>query len=512
MTLIKKFSAIALVCLLLFSACSTPLAPSTATLEPTATPSPAVTLTPTPTLTPAPSPTPLPPTATPDPPRANTPDLSALGEGWAAFSYTLQTGEDLGIVASRYGLSYDVIRRANGFSGGETFFPGQAILVPQKISRPGPAFKMIPDSELVYGPSAIGFDPYSFIAQYPLGYLYHYTEIVDGGSVSGAALIQRAAENYSLNPRLLLALLEYQSGWLTRADPQEKIYPYGRAQGGAEGLFRQLQWAANALNRGFYEWRDGSLSLLILGDGTRVGLDEGLNAATASVQYVLSETRRADDWEEAVRSGGLAATYAALFGNPFAHTVEPLLPPGLSQPELALPWPGGETWFYSGGPHPSFGSGTPWGAVDFLPPGKESGCRVSENWVTAAAAGVVARSGDGQLLLDLDGDGFEQTGWVILYLHIAAQDRPPSGTYLARGDHVGHPSCEGGFAQDAHVHIARKYNGVWLAASGEGSVAPFAMGDYTVHSTGQVYNGTLSFGKFFKAACACRDASNAVTK
>ncbi|MBI5293402.1 MAG: LysM peptidoglycan-binding domain-containing protein [Chloroflexi bacterium] len=514
----RRLSAIWLIVFIL-SACNAPGATPLPAFpaEPTSTSMPTFAPTPTslPTVeratrTPRPTATPIPPTPTPDPPRTNVPDLSALGPGWAAFRYTLQPGEDLGVIAGRYGVSFDQIRAANGFTGGEVLQPGQTILVPQVMQQTSPAFKIIPDSELVYGPTTIDFDTAAFVSKFKRGYLLNYRETVDGEPVSGAALIERAAQNYSLNPRLLLALLEYQSGWLTQAKPKNSVYPFGRAQGGTEGLYRQIQWAANALNRGFYEWRDGSLSLLILSDGTRVGLDGGLNGATVALQYFFSQTRSADDWGASVAVGGVAATFGRLFGGPFAHAVEPLAPAALAQPELTLPWQGGETWFYSGGPHASFGPGSPWGAVDFLPPGNASGCAVSENWITAMAPGVVARSGNGQVLLDLDGDGHEQTGWVVLYLHVATADRAPEGAHLVKGDHIGHPSCEGGFAKDAHAHVARKYNGAWLPA--DLAVAPFVMGDYTVHSSGLEYNGTLQFGQFFKVACACRDASNAVTK
>ncbi|MEK7312142.1 MAG: LysM domain-containing protein [Chloroflexota bacterium] len=505
-----------LVATLLLSSCDSPAtAPTPTSSAPTE--SPTLTVTPweavsTPTRTPRPTATPIPPTPTPDAPRTNTPALSALGEGWAAFSYKVQPGEDLGIIGARYGLSIQQMRAANGFVGGEVLLPGQIILVPQLVQRYSPTFKLVPDSELVYGPSTVDFDIAKFVATYKRGYLYHYTETVNGEEVSGAALIQRAAENYSVDPRLLLALLEYQSGWLTQSEPTDlgTLYPFGRTEGGTEGLYRQLQWAANAFNRGFYEWRDGSLSLLILGDGTRVGLNEGLNAGTASLQYVFSLTTNADEWESAVGPEGFFKMYTRLFGDPFANAVEPLVASSLSQPELGLPWQGGETWFYSGGPHGSYGSGAPWGAIDFLPPGRESGCGVSPNWVTAVAQGLVVRSGDGQLLLDLDQDGYEQTGWVILYLHVAEQDRPAAGTTLVRGDKVGHASCEGGFAQDAHVHIARKYNGVWLAANDR--LAPFVVGGYTVRSTGSEYNGLLEGSDVAKQACACRDSSNAITK
>ena len=40
-----------------------------------------------------------------------------------------------------------------------------------------------------------------------------------------------------------------------------------------------------------------------------------------------------------------------LFGDPFAHAVEPITPPDLTQPILTLPFAQGEEWVYTGGPH-----------------------------------------------------------------------------------------------------------------------------------------------------------------
>jgi LasA protease len=451
--------------------------------------------------------------ATPDPERQHNPNLVAMGDGWEAFSYQVQVGEELGQIGARYGLSIEQMRAANGFDGSEVLLPNQVILIPQFIETTSPALKLIPDSELVYGPSTVGFDVEAFLEKYKRGYLYSYTELVNGETITGAQLVQRAAQSYSVNPRLLLALLEYQTGWLTSNEIEGNalLYPFGRAQGGTERLYRQLGWAATTLNAGFYEWRDGTLSLLILGDGTRAGLSDGLNAGTVALQSFFSQTSvNESQWEDAVGAGGFLRTYRRLFGDPFANSVEPLIPETLSQPELALPWQGGETWFYSGGPHASFGNGSPWGAVDFLPPGRLSGCAVSTNWVTSITSGVVARSGEGQLLLDLDRDGNEQTGWVILYLHLAGLDRPETGTLLLTGDKVGHASCEGGFAEDAHIHIARKYNGVWLTANDP--LAPFVLGGYTLRSTGSEYNGLIEGFGVARLACACREETNAIVK
>ena len=54
-----------------------------------------------------------------------------------------------------------------------------------------------------------------------------------------------------------------------------------------------------------------------------------------------------------------------------------------------------------------------------LPGALSSGCVKSTAWVVAAAPGLIVRAEDGAVVEDLDGDGNEQTGWNILYMHIS---------------------------------------------------------------------------------------------
>ena len=110
----------------------------------------------------------------------------------------------------------------------------------------------------------------------------------------------------------------------------------------------------------------------------------------------------------------------------------------------------------------------------------------------ASAAGLVVRSGNGLVVLDLDGDGHEQTGWVLLYLHVSSDDRIPVGTWVDEGTHLGHPSCEGGLATGTHVHFARKYNGEWIAADGP---MPFVLNGWRAHAGEAAYKGTLTRGE-----------------
>ncbi|MDO9302700.1 MAG: hypothetical protein Q7T89_15040, partial [Anaerolineales bacterium] len=87
-----------------------------------------------------------------------------------------------------------------------------------------------------------------------------------------------------------------------------------------------------------------------------------------------------------------------------------------------------------------------------------------------------------------DGDGYEQTGWNLLYMHIAKEDRVPKGTWLEVDDRIGHASCEGGVSTGTHLHFARKYNGEWVTADGP---IPFIMSGWRVVAGENAYEGKL---------------------
>jgi len=116
------------------------------------------------------------------------------------------------------------------------------------------------------------------------------------------------------------------------------------------------------------------------------------------------------------------------------------------------------------------------------------GCVISDYWTTAVADGVITYSDHGTILLDLDGDGYDQTGWSVLYLHIDSEGRLPAGTRVKAGNPIGRPSCEGGVSNGTHVHLARRYNGVWIPADG---AVPFNLDGWISAGTGTEYNGVL---------------------
>jgi len=191
--------------------------------------------------------------------------------------------------------------------------------------------------------------------------------------------------------------------------------------------------------------------------------------------------------------------YQDFFGDPWAYE-HPIYEFGVEQPELILPFLRGTVWALTGGPHGAWDRGSAWAALDFAPASIESGCVKSDAWVLAAAPGYIIRSEDGVVVLDMDGDGREQTGWVLLYLHIATEDRIQAGAFVETGEFIGHPSCEGGTATGTHVHLARKYNGEWILADGP---LPFEMSGWIAVAGAKPYQGALVNGDQIVLACPC---------
>lgn len=404
--------------------------------------------------------------------------------------YTVVAGDSLQKIARKFGVDIRSIIHANEIENPDLIVPGQRLEIPPPIPRdPAGPFKIVPDSELVYGPAAATFDSAAFIRSAG-GHLSRYSEDINGVTFHGAQTLERIAREYSVNPRILLAVLEYQSGWVTGAASNETLetYPLLNVNVWRKGLWRQLSWAGNTLNYGYYLWRVNALPAFILADGSVVPANNTANAGTVGVQYLLSELYGYEGWRQAVGENGVFATYTRLFGDPFQYAVEPLLPPDLAQPPLQLPFEPGDVWAFSGGPHGGWGDGSGWAALDFGPPGEPRGCLPHDSWTVAMADGKVVFSGDGIVIQDLDSDGLWQTGWSLLYLHIETRNRVPAGTELKAGDRIGHASCEGGVANAAHIHIARRYNGEWIPADGP---IPFNLDGWISEGHGQAYNGFL---------------------
>jgi len=416
------------------------------------------------------------------------------GASLPPFTYWTQPGDTLEALSARFGVSPDQVSPPQPYD--RLLAPGQQLTISNLLGVPPYPSVALPDSAIVYSPEAGGFSIKDYVNQAG-GYLSTYSEEVDKEEdewLDGAQIVRRVAENTSVNPKVLLVYLEYCSCCVygDLRDPAQLNYPIGFYVPEYKGLYLELSLVAKELNIGYYGWRAGSLTDLVFPDSSHVRISPALNAGSVGVQTLTSKFYRSQqDWLETLYGPkGFLSVYISMFGDPWqsAASIEPLYTPDLAQPTLELPFAPGESWSLTAGPHISWNTGTPRGAVDFSPIILLPPCAPSPAWVTASAPGLVVRTGDGVVVLDLDGDGLEQTGWTLLYMHIAEQDRVATGTWVETGTPLGHPSCEGGRATGTNVHFARKYNGEWVAADGP---LPLVLSGWVARESERAYEGTL---------------------
>ncbi len=420
--------------------------------------------------------------------------------------YIARSGDTLPALAARFNTTVEEIRFANPAipADATTMPPGMPMQIPVYYrSFWGTPFLILPDSQYVNGPSAVGFDVDAFV-QSSAGWLKDFRTYAQGASRSGAEVVQLVATNYSVSPRVLLTVLEYQTGALSQPIPPEGRYPLGIYDYHYPGLYMQLIWVANVLNNGYYGWRTGLLTEFELDDGRLERPDPWQTAASVAFQYYYSLMYDVGEYNKAIGPDGIARVYAGLFGDPWAAD-EAHVPVSLQQPTLTLPFRPGEIWALTGGPHTGWGTLLPWAGLDFAPGAETGGCIPTDLPAIAMAGGVVARSETGLVMLDLDGDGDERTGWNLLYLHVATLGRAPVGAVLQAGDVVGYPSCEGGTATGTHVHVARKYNGEWIPAD---CAIPFNLDGWVAHNGDSPYEGALTRNSETVIACSCSDAAS----
>jgi murein DD-endopeptidase MepM/ murein hydrolase activator NlpD len=413
--------------------------------------------------------------------------------------YYAQSGDWLPAVAIRFGVDVNEIVSPKVLPEKGLLDAGTLLIIPDTLDRSlpfTPAQQLIPDNEVIFSATSLDFDIPTYVKEAG-GYLSTYREYLGTTEwTTGARAIERLAYENSVNPRLLLAILDYEAGWV-RGKPENEFrtdYPLGHESYRYKGMFMQLVWGIGQLSTGYYNWRAGKLTELTFQDGHKLRLDPTLNAGTVGLMYYFSRNHTFNEWLRIMdQSGGFISFYQNMFGDPWsrADAIGPIFPPGISQPEMSLPFALHSAWAFTGGPHAAWEHDGPLAALDFAPPSAKTGCLSSDKWIVSAAPGLVIRSENGVVVVDMDGDGKEQTGWVLLYLHVAASGRVTEGEWVEKDARIGHPSCEGGVSTGTHLHFARRYNGEWIIADGP---IPFVLSGWTVYAGEKPYQGKLVKG------------------
>ena len=406
--------------------------------------------------------------------------------------YYSQSGDTLENIAGHFWTSPLMLQNPTHANTDGFLAAGIPLFVPNTQFYAPYQQPVLADSLVVYGRNVSQVDV-AGISSRAGGYLNHYAEYLFEGRFTGPEIVKLVALETSTDPRLLLALLEYQSGWVYAwpEGAEEDKSPLNYEVEDLEGLYDELQVAARELARGYYGWREGSLQTLRFKDESQADIHPELNAGSVAVQNLFAGLYTPAHFSANLYGeGGFLNLYRQMFGDPSQLALEAgeLIPAGLVQPEMTLPFQPGLTWALTSGPHITWQIGTPRGAIDFAPRDDLPGCIVSNVHATASASGLVVRSSRGAVAVDLDGDGNEGTGWVIIYMHLARDGRIANGSWVNTDDPLGFPSCEGGYSSGTHLHITRKYNGEWIGADG---AIPFVMDGWLAVAGQGAYGGWL---------------------
>lgn len=328
-----------------------------------------------------------------------------------------------------------------------------------------------------------------------------------------ATLIECQAEYWSINPRVLIALLETQRR-VSSAGPPNSLqvntsFSYLDQTGFEANFTRQCKQLFDAFYWYLYSY-GGQSSAQIQAPKVRFrdgseALVKTSNAASFAIQSVLASAMSKQQWTIAVSAlhpAGFYRTYRSLFpdSDPL-DTSNQIRAVGAPPSDLLkLPFTAGDTWYFYQGPHDWNGCcgstcpSAPLSSIDLGPGVSCNDAIATSRWVTAAAAGTATVSCDG-CMVKIAHSG----GWETRYYHVA--NTIAGGTWVDKDARLGNPSCRpsygggcgtcGGSASGVqHVHFAIVYNGAYQPIEGT------SLEGWVVHATG-CYAGYLQKGSSY---------------
>ena len=132
------------------------------------------------------------------PPPTLTPEVYVASS--APILYYAQAADTLPVVAVRFGVSPAEISSPEQIPQTGFINPGQLLIIPRRLANTTSSQHLLPDSEVVYSPSAADFDVEAYVKEAG-GYLSQYSEFLGTtGTTTGAQVIQRVATEFSVNP------------------------------------------------------------------------------------------------------------------------------------------------------------------------------------------------------------------------------------------------------------------------------------------------------------------------
>ena len=313
---------------------------------------------------------------------------------------------------------------------------------------------LISDDQFVWGPNVGDFDVGEFLEE-------------RGSRLAAyAGEVELWASYSSVNPQVLLAVLELRDGFVTSlpqsADPA--------------AVRDRIEITALELATAFYEhlytWGaraeasepPPAAPSLALGDGTVVALEGASSSGTYALQQALAAGADAATWQAltaASEDEGFGSVFAELFPG-----VDPLagdnpITPADVPPEalLQLPIPLGDAWRFWGAHSWNGDSTPPFSSLDFT--GGSGTCSAPPGLYTVASAGGTSTRRS-TCWMEIN----HGSGWVTSYYHLQNLVGGGSAMRNARLGSIACEVCAGGYATGPHVHWSLKYNGAYVSLEG----------------------------------------------
>ena len=325
---------------------------------------------------------------------------------------------------------------------------------------------LLSNGQFVWGPNVGDFEVEQFLREQgsPLA---PFANIVDSW-----------ARYYSINPKVLLTLLEVRYGLIT--NPPDEISP-SEVSTVVEEIGLQ---AYEAFYEHLYTWGDMKSSgktldlpspSIQLADGYELEIQGDVTSASFAITGVLGATTDLVSLTRLVASaepGGFSEIFGAMFPetDPL-DTANDIVPDSLPPDDLfQFPFPLGDSWYFNGPHNWNGGGGYPFSSMDFHT-GWGTGPPYPLHYAVSAAPGSGyvftpnPEFSDLPCWVKVD----HADNWTTYYYHL--QNVRPPGNIGAMGlndpmGSIAEETCNGGYAYGAHLHFTLLFNGAFVSLEG----------------------------------------------
>lgn len=172
-----------------------------------------------------------------------------------------------------------------------------------------------------------------------LGVLKSYKD----GKYTAAQIIEGYSAYYSLNPNVILVLLELEPHLLTDPNPDPALLrqPFGKH--GPDGFALQLDWAIREIRAGFGPY--SADPVLQFSDSSTVAVSRQQEPALVALQRFLAQGHTQTAWRDLV--DGYLPLYRRFFGDEPLSATPTIAAPATTKGFLDLPWPRGTAVIHS---------------------------------------------------------------------------------------------------------------------------------------------------------------------